>query len=193
LPVIAVSSYVPAYAASGGPPTVQVLAACKQSGGSCNPPFLKGYTFLVQFTNNSNKTVYIYTASTGQYSPYFAVTGSNGQQFLYGTAQLFNVGPPPTIAGPVPGDALPVPANSAVQIYVDAGPGNNSAQSSATGSVFFAWGHTMVAGADPDHPYTPAPPTTPPGEGWVGAPVSIASFNPCKNSLSGGGGPGCLP
>ncbi len=68
-------------------------------------------------------------------------------------------------------------------IAVDGGATGNSANTSASGVLWFAWGHKTAAGTDLDHSYTPSPwpvapatTTTPPyGEGWTGRSFSIAA------------------
>ena len=76
-------------------------------------------------------------------------------------------------------------------IAVDGGATGNSANTSATGTLWFAWGHTSTAGTDPDHPYTPSPWATPQvtpfGPGWIGDAFSIPAFEPCDKKNN------CIP
>lgn len=186
VPAVPLVVATPAYAQSGGAPFGSFEDACKQPGNSCNPfGFNKGYSFLVTITNPTNLPIYIYTKPTGALVPVFIVTTSSqsGVTFTYGDAvQYFPAVPP---AGPTLtplGDSLLVgPNGGTVQLIIDA-TSNNSAQFTASGSIFVAWGHSAAPGSDPDHPYTPAPPAvTPPayGEGWFGFTFST-TFPPCN-------------
>jgi hypothetical protein len=184
VPAVPLVLATPAYASSGGGPTGQVLRACKQPGASCQNQFgfVKGYTFLVSFTNPTAEDLYLYTDPDGPLAPFFDVTSS--VDFTYASARLFTLNPP-TIGGPVP-EPLLLRAGQSVLLIINAGTNSNSANTDAAGTLVMAWGHTVTPGADPDHPYTPAPPNGPPyGEGWIEINFSFPSTPPCLNCLPG--------
>lgn len=83
VPAAAVAAATPAMAASGRGPTVTVLAACKQPGGSCVkdgfPKF--GYTFTVRIDNPTAQPIYIYTSTTITPGPLLFITDSGGVSF----------------------------------------------------------------------------------------------------------------
>ena len=181
----------PAYASSGGGPKGTFQRACKQPGNSCAPfGFTKGYSFLITITNPTNKPIYVYTA-TGALAPVFIVTTSStsGVTFSFGDAVQYIPAVPP--AGPTfapLGDSVLIPANGSIQIIIDA-TSNNSANFTASGTIFLAWGHTPIPGSDPDHPYTPKPPAARPpayGSGWIEFDFTT-TFPPCDKDNS------CLP
>jgi hypothetical protein len=177
IPAVPLVVATPAYATSSGGPTGVITNACKQPGESCFKQygFVKGYTFLATITNPTAVDLYIYPKVDGTLDPYFAVTSS--VPFSYSTARLYTGG---AIGAPLP-TALLIPAGGSVQIIINAGTNSNSANTDAIGRLVIAWGHTQTQGGDPDHPYTPAPPTNPPGEGWFTIPFSFASTPPCDN------------
>jgi hypothetical protein len=182
VPAVPLVLATPAYASSGGGPVGVVLRACKQPGASCENQFgfLKGYTFLVRFSNPTDEDLYLYTDRNDPLPPFFEVTSS--VPFTYASARLFTLNPP-TIGAPVP-DSLLIPAGESVLIIINAGTNSNSANTDAVGTLVMAWGHTAEQGADPDHPYTPAPPgPSPYGEGWIETDFSFASTPPCLNCL----------
>lgn len=201
VPAVAVASAVPAYALSGNPPTIQILAACKQPGESCDTPsqpwgFIKGYIFLVRLVNNGPKPIYLYTpaqsntASDTNLTPFFRVTSSVPFDFFYTRYATVTPGQPVVIGGPI-GTELMIPGNSSLYILVNAGTNDNSQQTDAIGDLFIAWGHTTPAGSDVDHPYVPNPHVTsvglpntspvPHGPGWLGGSFSFASTPPCDD------------
>lgn len=185
VPAIAIAAPAPAFAASGPPPQITVLAACKQPGDSCDNKwgFIKGYTFVVKFTNVESQPIYIYTGATGTLAPVFDVTSS--VPFTYVSARLFDPALQNSPTGPIGaavGTEVQIAANSSIYVIINAGTNDNSANTSAVGDLFLAWGHTATPGADPDHPYTPVPTgTNTPGSGWFGGTFNFASTNPCSN------------
>ena len=195
VPAVAVASAAPAYAISGNPPSVTVLNACKQPGASCKPEFTKGYTFTVRLTNPTALTVYIYTPATGAYSPYFQYI--SGVIFDFDSARYYTPGVPPApdSLGASVGTVITLLPGETKYIAVEGGATGNSANTSASGVLWFAWGHKTAAGTDLDHSYTPSPwpvapatTTTPPyGEGWTGGSFSIADFPPCDKKNN------CIP
>ena len=185
VPAVAVASAAPAMALSGGGPTLTILQACKQPGGSCEkdgfPKF--GYTFVVRVDNPTNQSVYIYTNTANVPAPYLSVIDVNNLNFSYGGAQLFT---PPSTKGGSPGNYQEIQPGVPLYLLVSSTDGKNSANVSITGSLYLPWGHTTTAGDDPDHPYTPAPPASPLGEGWFGTTFSFPDTPPCDNKT-------CLP
>lgn len=176
-------------ARSGQPPTIDVLDACKQPGSSCDSTskpygFVKGYTFLVKLVNPESQPIYLYTPSSGTYQPYFNVTSS--VPFSFATARYFNI--TTNTIGAAVGSYITIGANSTIYIIISAGTGSASPNSEAAGRLCLAWGHTTTAGADPDHPYTPAPtPTGTPGVGWVCDNFSFTATPPCGTDCVPGG------
>ncbi|GGB69968.1 hypothetical protein N798_15675 [Knoellia flava TL1] len=180
VPAVPLVMATPAYAASGGGPTGNFLGACKQPGNSCEPyGFNKGYSFLVSVTNTSTKPIYVYTRATGDLTPIFSIVTSSqsGVTFAYGDAVQYEpqVGEPPVYT-PLPTSILIQPGQT-VQLIIDAS-SSNSANFTASGNLYLAWGHTSTPGSDPDHPYVPKPPATNFGEGWIRIPFST-TFPPC--------------
>lgn len=191
VPVIAMSSAVPAYAVTGPPPVLTVGAACKQPGASCDSAskpygFVKGYLFLVTVDNpDPDLPVYIYTelgfvGPCGELDPYFQVTSD--VPFAYTSARLQDPLLTPPIGDPLGEPSQMIPAGGSISFYISAGTGTASPNEDASGSLYFPWGHTAEPCGDLDHPYTPAPGplTSPPyGEGWIGAPFAFGSLPPC--------------
>lgn len=154
-PVILGGTAAPAYAASGGGPTITAGPACKLPGNSCNP-FVKGYIFLASITNDSAKDVYLYPPAT--------VTPIGDVDFTlsYGGAAVGGVVYPP-------GTAILIPAGKTVVLTL------NTARSDSANLVFsftisFEWGHTEDPADDTDHVGDP-----------VTATVNVPSTNPCDN------------
>lgn len=187
VPAVAVATAAPAFAASGGGPNGQFNDACKQPGASCKKDFgfVKGYTFTVTINNPTSKPLYIYPTLNGTVDPYFNVTSS--VPFSYASARLYTGG---AIGTPLP-PALSIPAGGFATIIINAGTNSNSANTDAAGTLVMAWGHTSTPGADPDHPYVPAPSDTnktgPFGAGWFVIPFSFASTPPCGTDCAPGG------
>ncbi len=183
VPAIALAAPAPAFALSLPGPTISVLAACKQPGNSCfnDYQFIKGYVFLVRFQNTTTETIYLYTDPLlgGVLNPYFVVTSS--VPFQYASARFFTF-PPPTIGAAV-GASTAVAPGATVFLLINAGTNSNSANTDAIGTLSVPWGHTATAGDDPNHPYTPAPPTFPTGSGWITVNFNFASTPPCDDCL----------
>ena len=179
IPAVPLVVATPAYATSAGGPNGVITNACKQPGSSCQNQygFVKGYTFLVTINNPTAVNLYVYPTVDGTLDPFFVVTSS--VPFSYSTARKFTGG---AIGVPLAAAEL-VPAGGSIQIIVNAGTNSNSANTDAVGRLVMAWGHTVTQGADPDHPYTPAPPTNPPGEGWFTMTFNFASTPPCDKCI----------
>jgi len=186
IPVVAIASAAPAYAHSGNPPTITVLGGCKQPGESCSSfGFSKGYTFTVKLYNSTDQTIYLYSPTSGTFQPYFEVDST--KNFTYAGAGYYLPGPPAT-TGDLVGTVIELAPGQTKYIAINAA-SSNSSQSSASGSLWFSWGHTSSPGGDTDHPYLPTPwdgGDPPYGEGWIGGPFTISKFNPCDSST-------CLP
>lgn len=174
VPVVAVATAAPALAASGPHPGGKVNLACKQPGSSCYNQygFVKGYTFTVTLTNDSSKPIYVYTGANGALPPDFNVTST--VDFEFETARLFQNG---VIGAPLPTSVM-IPAGGSVTIIINAGTNDNSANTSAVGSLALAWGHCATPGCDPDHSYVKYT-----GDGWINLNFNFATMPPCTNCL----------
>ena len=139
VPAIALVSAAPSMAASTPPPTLTLLGQCKSPGNSC-AIFPKGYLFTFTVCNNGPEPIYIYTVT-------YTTAGTN--------LTLTNVSPVPTF------EILPGCRTMTFQAHASA-----SANQNFTFTLTLAWGHTLVAGADPNpHPNftgTYSVPSTPP-------------------------------
>lgn len=142
VPVVAVAAAVPAYAASGSPPTFVVGNACKSPGSSCKT-FDKGYQVPVTITNpDPTQTIYIYSVTIGSVGDCTNLT----------TAQSI----PAPVFSVAPGGVL------AVTFQANA---SNSANQACTFSFAVTWGHTPLPSGDTNHPPIPVQvviPGTPP-------------------------------
>ncbi|MFC7489208.1 MULTISPECIES: hypothetical protein [unclassified Knoellia] len=196
IPAVPLVVATPAYAESGGGPTGLFLGACKQPGNSCFSRFgfRKGYTFTFRITNTTDQTIYVYPTLNNvdnpdsanpshTLNPVFSLVSNPAKTFSYNTARRFTGG---AIGVPLqPAEAI-LPGQS-LDIIVNADASGNSANISALGSVYIAWGHTPVIGGDPDHPYVPVPPANPAGEGWIRIPIQFGSTPPCGTDCGPGG------
>ena len=164
VPAIALAVPAPAYAASGGPPTIVVGDACKLPGNSCGNVFVKGYVFDVTITNNTGKTIFLYNQAGFP----ITFTDDNPDITLFFQAAI----------DAVTGDVLTFPVElsdgETIAIIMNAGENGNSANTSLNGSVSIPWGHTPTP-PDPDnHPpavddfsFADTPPIQNPGCGVI--------------------------
>ncbi|TYL53652.1 hypothetical protein [Agromyces mariniharenae] len=164
VPAIALAVPAPAYAASGGPPTIVVGDACKLPGNSCGDVFVKGYVFDVTITNNTGKTIFLYNQAGFE----ITFTEDNPDITLFFQAAI----------DATTGDVLTFPLELAdgetIAIIMNAGENGNSANQSLNGSVSIPWGHTPTP-PDPDnHPpavddfsFADTPPIQNPGCGVI--------------------------
>ena len=141
VPAIALAVPAPAYAASGGPPTIVVGDACKLPGNSCGNVFVKGYVFDVTISNNTGKTIYLYN----QAGFLITFTDTNPDITLFFQAAVDGNG-----------DVITFPYaladGASISVVMNAGENGNSANQSLTGSISMPWGHTPTP-PDPDnHP-----------------------------------------
>src|SRR5690606_16590212 len=60
IPAVPLVVATPAYAASGGGPSVTLGDACKLPGNSCGNVFVKGYIFDAEVCNNTDKPLYLF-------------------------------------------------------------------------------------------------------------------------------------
>lgn len=139
LPAIAVAAPVPAFAASGGTPTITPGAACKAPGNSCNP-VVKGYSVPATVNNPSDKTVYV-------------------------TAIVINVNTSGIDFGlnPIPPLPWTIPAGGSLNVNFNATSGNSANLDFQLG-FSVTWGHE-IDGSDTDHEpiqVTVTVPATPP-------------------------------
>lgn len=143
VPAVALAVPAPAYAASGGPPTIQVGDACKLPGNSCGNVFVKGYVFEVTITNNTGKDIYLYD-QTGY--EIIITEDSPDIDLFFQAAVDANTGD--VISFPYlleDGDTLFVIMNAGEN-------GNSQNVQNLSGTISIPWGHTSTP-PDPDnHP-----------------------------------------
>lgn len=142
VPVVAIAAPVPAFAASGGPPTGVFNGACKLPGNACGNVFIKGYVLQFTLSNNTGEDVYLYNQAGFQI---FVDENINPDiTLVFQAAALPN--------GTIVSFPYLFPANSTLIVILNAGTNENSAQSSIGGTVSFPWGHNPTP-PDPDnHP-----------------------------------------
>lgn len=141
-PVILGGAAAPAYASSGGPPTVSIGGACKAPGASC-APFVKGYVVTMTITNTSHRDVWLYVPPT-----------------ITATGTSLSLG----YAGYKSGGALEtgnimIPAGGSVTVELNT-TSNNSANQAFDLTLSFAWGHTADPADDTEHAGTYVTATT---------------------------------
>ena len=142
VPAVALAVPAPAYAASGGPPSIVVGDACKLPGNSCGNVFVKGYIFDVTITNNSGKDIYLYDQAGFE----ILISDTNPEITLFFQAAI------DATTGDVISFPYLLPAGDSIAIILNAGENGNSANQSLTGSISIPWGHTPTP-PDPDnHP-----------------------------------------
>lgn len=164
VPAVALAVPAPAYAASGGPPTIQVGDACKLPGNSCGDVFVKGYVFDVTISNNTGKDIYLYN----QAGFLITFTEDNPDITLFFQAAI------DATTGDVITFPYLLPDGESVALIFNAGENGNSANQSLNGSVSVPWGHTPTP-PDPDnHPpavddfsFADTPPIQNPGCGVI--------------------------
>lgn len=160
VPVIAIAAPVPAFAASGGPPTGVFQGACKLPGNACGTVFVKGYVLEFILTNSTGKAIYLYNQPG--YAVSITLTSPPGYTVFFQAAVDSNGA---VVLGPSPSTPYLFPAGTSVTIVLNAGTNDNSSNLALVGSVSFPWGHTPTP-PDPDnHPNFVVPfnaPDTPP-------------------------------
>lgn len=174
IPAVPLAVATPAYAASGGGPTIVVGDACKLPGNSCGNVFVKGYIFDVTITNTTDKDIYLFNQAGFP----ILITDTNPDITLFFQAAVYATDPDG--GGPIQvGDVVTFPvlleAGESIAIVLNAGENGNSANQSLTGSISVPWGHTTPAGSDPDnHPpavdeffFADTPPIQNPGCGVI--------------------------
>ncbi|MFZ1412714.1 MAG: hypothetical protein WAS07_14785 [Micropruina sp.] len=166
VPTIAIVTAAPAYAVSGGPPSVAVGAACKLPGGSaqsCEDVFAdlpgldptKAFAIPLLITNNTDQ-----------------------DSVLKPSITIASSGLPFTVVGIIPPYCTPIEPGDSVKVIVYAN-SDNSANQSVTLSFTIPWGHDC---ADTDH--TPI----------VISDLVINSFPPCSSRTPfPQGAPTCEP
>ena len=131
VPAIAVAAPIPAFAASGKPPTVLPGKVFKWPGGSCAgvPSGLdnnKAYLFTFRVTNTSNKPIYIYSVN---------ITTTSGITF--------------NTVGMTPGLGTALAPNQSTDVSVWAN-SNSSGNLTFQATATISWGHNYP-GPDPDN------------------------------------------
>jgi len=151
VPAIAIAAPVPAFAASGGKPTVVVGSACKAPGASvCGDQFKFGYAVPVTITNDSGMDVWITGITITSQTP---------------TSPTFSADTSIPLPVLIPGDGTPV-----VLYFIARS--TNSAEIK-NGSITFdaAWGHAED-GSDTEHAGDPIVVETT----WASTPPGCACF-----------------
>ena len=142
-PLIIGATAAPAYASSGGPPTISIGGACKAPGNSCNP-FVKGYIVTMTITNSSHRDVWLYV------SPTITVTGTD---LALGYAG-YSVG-----GGALQTGNIKIPAGEYVTVQLNT-TSQNSANKAFDLTLSFTWGHTANPADDTEHTGTYVTATT---------------------------------
>lgn len=139
VPAIAVAAPIPAFAASGGGPSIAPGTACKAPGNSCNP-IQKGYSVPARITNPTNKVIYITAVSIN--------INTSGLSFAL---------------NPIPALPWTIPANGYLDVNFNATSGNSANLAFDLGFLV-TWGHASN-GSDHAHSQiqlTVTVPDTPP-------------------------------
>lgn len=139
VPAVAIAAPIPAFAASGGGPTIAPGTACKAPGNSCNP-IVKGYSVPAVVSNPTNKIIYV-------------------------TAIQINVNTSGLTFGlnPIPPLPWTIPANGSLDVNFNATSGNSANLAFQLGFLV-TWGHN-ADGSDTSHSkiqLTVTVPATPP-------------------------------
>ena len=153
IPAVPLVVATPAYAASGGGPSVDLGDACKLPGNSCGNVFVKGYVFEVSITNTTDKPIYLFDQAGFE----ILITENSPDISLFFQAAVYATDPDG--AGPIQvGDVVtfPVllPPGNTIVLVLNAGENGNSQNvQNITVGISIPWGHTLPAGSDPDnHP-----------------------------------------
>lgn len=147
IPAVPLVVATPAYAASGGGPTIVLGGACKLPGNSCGTVFVKGYIFDLSITNTTDKPIYIYDEAGFE----FIITENSPDIDLFFQAAIY-------ASGPNEGDQVMfpilIPPGDTVAIVLNAGENGDSQNlQGVTVTVDVAWGHTEDPNLEPDdHP-----------------------------------------
>ncbi|WP_448811688.1 hypothetical protein [Agromyces bauzanensis] len=143
VPAVALAVPAPAYAASGGPPTVSVGDACKLPGNACGTLFVKGYLFEVTITNNTGKDIYLYDQAGYE----ILITEDSPDIDLFFQAAVDS-----TTGDPITFPYL-LADGASITIILNAGENGNSQNvQDLSGTISIPWGHTPTP-PDPDnHP-----------------------------------------
>jgi hypothetical protein len=159
VPVIAIAAPVPAFAASGGPPSGVFGGACKLSGNSCGEYFVKGYVLEFTLTNGSGEDVYLYDQAGFEITINLTRPPSPPLPFNLTVEAVI------TSTGTLVTFPYLFEAGEVLTVLLNAGTNDNSENLTLQGSVSFPWGHNPVP-PDPDnHPPFQVPffsPDTPP-------------------------------
>lgn len=165
IPAVPLVVATPAYAASGGGPSIVVGDACKLPGNSCGNVFVKGYVFDVTITNTTDKDIYLFHEAG------FLITFTEDNPDI----TLFFQAAVDATTGDVIAFPFLLEAGESIAIVLNAGENGNSANQSLNGTISVPWGHTLPAGSDPDnHPnavdsfsFSDTPPIQNPGCGVI--------------------------
>lgn len=166
-PVILGGVAAPAYAASGGKPTIVPGSACKQPGDSCDTPskpygISKGYVMKFTIRNTSAKDIWLYTGGTyPNYGP--QITNTAGLPLVYSGGRIGDT-------YYAPGTHIPVPKGGTVIFLLGVSGQDDSANLVFDLTVRFQWGHTANPAGDREHVSDPLVST-----------IRIDGTVPCKN------------
>ena len=144
VPVVPLVVATPAYAASGGGPTIVLGDACKLPGNSCGNVFVKGYIFDVTITNTTDKPIYIYD------EPGYEITFSEDSPdiSLFFEAAILATGP--NAGDPITFPYLLEPGESIALIFNAGENGNSKNVQGLTVTLTVPWGHTEDPNLEPD-------------------------------------------
>lgn len=157
IPAVPLVVATPAYAASGGGPTIVLGDACKLPGNSCGNVFVKGYIFDVSICNNTDKAFYLFDEAGFEIT--FAEDSPDIDLFFQAAIDA-------TTGDPISFPYLIDPGECVALIFNAGENGNSQNVQNLTVTISMPWGHTLPAGSDPDnHPDatdTATYPSTPP-------------------------------
>ncbi|WP_404381889.1 hypothetical protein LL946_14635 [Knoellia locipacati] len=160
IPAVPLVVATPAYAASGGGPTIVLGDACKLPGNSCGNVFVKGYIFDVTITNNTDKDIYLYN-ETG-----YLITFAEDAPAITLFFQAAIIATGPNAGDVVTFPYLLEPGESIALIFNAGENGNSQNVQDITVTISVPWGHTEDPNLEPDnHPPavdTATYPSTPP-------------------------------
>lgn len=150
VPVVPLVVATPAYASSGGGPTVELGDACKLPGNSCGNVFVKGYVFDVSICNTTDKPIYLYDETGFE----IGVTDDSDDIDLFFQAAVYTTDPDGQGDIEV-GDVATFPVllepSACIALVLNAGENGNSANvQDLTVTISVPWGHTEDPTLEPD-------------------------------------------
>lgn len=144
IPAVPLAVATPAYAASGGGPTIVLGDACKLPGNSCGNVFVKGYIFDVSICNTTDKPIYLFNQAG------FQITFTENSPDI---SLFFQAAVDATTGDVIAFPYLLDPGDCVALIFNAGENGNSQNVQNLTVTLSIPWGHTTPAGSDPDnHP-----------------------------------------